>query len=424
MTIALSICVTATRGPTVLQRLLDPLLAPSLFPFAHEVVVVDAAPEDGSRALVEGLAAEGAPLTYYRQDPRATGPAAGESPRARLLPALHRGRGRTLIAIGDDEAVVPETLIAAVQLMEARPEIGACFGPWEVHDALQIGDPVLQYDAAEEAVFGPGDAIDLLSFMLRHAMAPEIGLYRAEAAHRLLRGGRHCHPGLVALSDLITDRAVAFLTKPLCRIPTRDPLTREVHGGAGTVGTGRWDLHRGGLDTYIRAMLRRLGGATDEDQQRSLRGAVDHYERTQLRLAMRMAMAQGDYLAAHEIYGRLTVYGPAEAEQPIEDLDRLPLLVAVQTLARLAEAIPEIERVILVGVDDGPSISNLLRKLGLPRRITVSPPVAGLPDKTLQRCLVFLAERAEAERTRLVEQGYVPGLIIGEGDLVRGIHVP
>ncbi len=85
----------------------------------------------------------------------------------------------------------------------------------------------------------------------------------------------------------------------------------------------------------------------------------------------------------------------------IENPERLPLLVAVQTLARFANGLAGINRLVLVGVADGPSVSSLLRELGLDRRILVTPPVAGAPA-VIGASLVFL--RDEAERQRFLDQ--------------------
>ncbi|AWN37643.1 hypothetical protein [Methylobacterium radiodurans] len=416
--ITLSLCIAAGARPDFLDRLLGRLAEGGL-PAPCEVVVSDASADGAIKEIVERRAAEGLPVVRFRHAGAAHRP--GEP--ASLFAALRRGRGRYRVALAEDELPVPAALREAVDFLDAHPEVLACYAPWELHDDVPGAVASPQYALEADAVFAREEAMELFGFLVQHGVAPEAAVYRAEALGALPAAGRHCHAGFVGLARLIAEGAVAFQGRPFRRIATQDPFTGRRHDSA-AAGASDWDLHRGGLEFFARALLARTGTAPDPAHRPAFRDAIDAYVETRMRLAFRVAMGRGDFLAAHEIHNRLSLLSLGEPRPPVEGLERLPLLVAVQTLARLANDTAEVERVVLVGVEDGPSISSLLRELGLERRILVAPPLETPSEKAVRGSLVFLGEKAAGERERLVAQGYAPSLVIDERDLIAAICLP
>lgn len=417
--VTLSLCIAAGARPDFLDRLLGRLAAEGGLPAHHEIVVSDASADGAIGEVVARRAAEGLPVAHFRHAAAAHRPGDGAS----LLAALRRGRGRYRVALAEDELIVPAALRESVAFLDAHPEVLACYAPWELHDEAPGAVATAQYPLEADVRFGPGDAMELFGFLVRHGAAPEAAVFRAEALRALPVAGRHCHAGFVGLSRLIAEGAVAFRSRPFRRIPTQDPFTGRRHESA-AAGAADWDLHRGGLEFYARALLARTGTAPDPAHRPAFRDAIDAYVETRMRLALRVAMGRGDFLAAHEIHNRLALLSLGEARPPVGNLERLPLLVAVQTLARLANDTAEVERVVLVGVEDGPSISSLLRELGLERRILVAPPLEAPGERAIRASLVFLGEKAAGERARFLDQGYAPSLVVDERDLLAGICLP
>lgn len=415
----LSLCIAAGARPDFLDRLLGRVAADGGLPAPYEIVVSDASADGTIKEIVERRAAEGLPVVRFRH----AGAAHRPGDAASLLAALRRGRGRYRVALAEDELPVPAALCEAVAFLDAHPEVLACYAPWELHDEAPGAVATAQYALEADAVFGPGEAMELFGFLVRHGAAPEAALYRAEALRALPPPSHHCHAGFVGLARLIAEGAVAFRSRPFRRIATQDPFTGRRHESA-TAGAADWDLHRGGLEFYVRALLARTGTAPDPAHRPVFRDAIDAYVETRMRQAFRVATGRGDFLAAHEIHNRLSLLSLGEARPPVEGLERLPLLVAVQTLARLANETAEVERVVLVGVEDGPSISSLLRELGLERRILVAPPLEAPGEKAIRGSLVFLGEKAADARARFIEQGYAPSLVVDERDLIAGICLP
>lgn len=416
--ITLSLCIAAGARPDFLDRLLGRVAAADGLPRPYEVVVSDASADGAIAEIVERRAAEGLPVVRFRHAAAAHRP--GEP--ASLLAALRRGRGRYRVALAEDELPVAEALREGVAFLDAHPEVLACYAPWELHDEIPGAVATAQYALSADAVFAQGQAMELFGFLVQNGAAPEAAIYRAEALRALPPGSRHGHAGFAGLARLIAEGAVAFRTRPFRRLATQDPFTGRRHDSAAANPTD-WDLHRGGLELYARGLLARTGAAPDPAHRPAFRDAIDAYVETRMRQAFRVAVGRGDFLAAHEIHNRLSLLSLGEPRPPVENLERLPLLVAVQTLARLANDTAEVERVVLVGVEDGPSISSLLRELGLERRILVAPPLEAPSERAIRGSLVFLGEKAAGERARFLEQGYAASLVIDERDLIAGIYL-
>ncbi|RVU15980.1 glycosyltransferase family A protein [Methylobacterium oryzihabitans] len=408
--ITLSVCVTTGRRPAFLDGLLTRLAAEIRPGVPFEVVVSDAGEDDAARRIVERHAAAGLPVVHLRHAGPVDGP-------AHLVDALHRGRGRYLVALADDALLDPQGLAETIAFLDGAPEVLAAYAPPNFHDDTtgRSAGPLHRLDG--DAVFATGDALDLLGFLVRHGLRPDHAVFRAEAVRRILSPGAACHWSLVALSRIVAAGAVAFRARPFLRLVTRSGVA-EARGR--DLVEEQWDLDRGGLEYLVQGLLAQIGAQLDAGQRQVFRDAVDAYVQSRLRLALRQWQALGDFVRTHEILCRLRAMaaGPVpEIEAEIENPERLPLLVAVQTLARFANGLAGVNRLVLVGVADGPSLSSLLRELGLDRRILVTPPVAGAPAVN-GSSLVFLAD--EAERQRFLDQGYAPGLIVSERDLVGG----
>ncbi|MEH3147188.1 MAG: glycosyltransferase [Methylobacterium frigidaeris] len=412
--ITLSVCVTTGRRPAFLDHLLSRIVAECRFGFPFEVVVSDAGGDGAARDVAERHRLAGLPVVYARHD----GPVDGA---AHVIDALHRGRGRYLLALADDALLIPDAVAETVAFLDAAPGVLAAYAAPDYYDDTtgRSSGPLHRLDA--DATFEPGDALDLLGFFVRHGLRPDHAVFRAEAVRRILSPGASCHWSFIALSRIAAAGAVSFRARPFLHLVTR---SRVAEARGRDLVEEQWDLDRGGLEYVVQALLAQIGPQLDAGQRQVFRDAVDAYAQARLRLALRQWQALGDFVRVHEILCRLRAMGAGQAgevEQEIGNADRLPLLVAVQTLARFANGLAGVSRLVLAGVEDGPSISSLLRELGLDRRILVTPPVAGSPG-VIQSSLVFLAD--EADRQRFLDQGYAPGLIVSERDLVAGLTPP
>ena len=94
---------------------------------------------------------------------------------------------------------------------------------------------------------------------------------------------------------------------------------------------------------------------------------------------------------------------PTTVEAPFEDVTRGVL-----------NAIAEIDRLVLHGVDDHSAIEALLRELGLRSDIAVVPPTPQMTADEIARTAVFIT--ADSDRKHYRRNGHPPNLVVSEGE--------
>lgn len=412
--VTLSICVPTYNRAHFLERLFPHLReACGTFDFTYEIVVSDNCSPDNTPEVVERFRAEGMPIRYFRQDEN--------KPASNILSVYHRARGKYLVYVADDDLIIPEALADNVRFMMANPELRACYTPWEVYDDLNKVSGGYFYSQPEDLmVFGPGQEMDLFGALVRDHIFPETVIYRADAARTIVTAPRFCYWAFSYLAGVVAEGPVAFRNVPYYRSVTLTPVEAN-RGQAGIDGAmTEWDSYRGGLEYLVFSFLRRAHLSAGGEFRSTVRDLVDHFVATRLKVALRLWLARKDYSRAYEVIVRLQYLDPAGI-QNLDIPENLALLVLAQTLSRLANGVAEIERVVVAGVEDGQALGGLLRDAGLERRIFVVPPPKVPNEKNLRTSLVFIAN--EELRQEFLDQGYEPGLIVSERDVVGSVLI-
>ncbi|WP_341988198.1 glycosyltransferase family 2 protein [Azorhizobium sp. AG788] len=406
--VMLSICIpTYNRGP-FLDYLLTDLATNCRFDFRYEIVVSDNASPDNTTEIVEKHKAAGLPISYFRQSENKGG-------YPNMTTAFMRAVGKYVFYLADDDLIIPEAVADNIHFLMDNPDVRAVYAPWEMYDDLNKVSSGLFYDQGQDLiVIRPGEEIDLLTLIIEKHIFPEVMIYRADALRNIIRETRFCYWAFSYLAVVASQGPVAFRNKPYYRSVTLTPVapTREQWGVEETMTN--WDTYRGGLEYMVFSLLRQKNMTLNDTTRGAFRDMVDHFVATRMRVALRLWMGRRDYLRAYELVARLCHLSPSSLSE-LEYMDQLPLLLAAQTLARLANAIVGIDRIVMAGVDDGQSLGSLLRDVGLERRILVSPPIKTPTAKILESSLVFLGD--ESLRQSFLDQGYKPGLIISEADI-------
>ncbi|MFG1432394.1 glycosyltransferase family 2 protein [Xanthobacter sp. V2C-8] len=406
--VTLSICVPTRDRAPFLEALLPRIKAWSAgWDFSYEIVICDDCSTDATPDVVERFRAEGLPIRYFRQE--------ADKGIANILGALHRAGGEYVVYLADDDLLVPEALADNIRFMQANPEIRACYTPWSDYDDVrEIEGPAAYIQPDEVKVFNPNDETDLIGYIVVHKVFPEIAIYRADALSRVVSTPLFCHWSFAQLATIAASGPVAFRSASYYRSVTFSPVTPNHTRRSTEQALVDWDSYRGGLEYMVFSLLRRRNIVINEDVRLSFRNLIDHFVEQRMRAAMRLWLQRKDYVRAYEILSRVCYFDPG-AIATFEHLENLPLLLTAQTLARFANAVPELERLLVAGVEDGQSLGQLLRDAGLDRRILVIPPPANPSPKNLHASLVFIG--SEEMRQSFLDQGYAPGLIISERDI-------
>lgn len=404
----LSICIPAGNRADALEYLLSQIRSwGEGWDFSFEVIVSDNHSTDHTADVAERFRAEGLPVHYFKQDE-------GKH-RSNLLSAFHRARGEYLVCLADDGQIRPEALADNIRFLQDNPDICACYTPWEVSRNSDLDSGELSYQQPDDVkIFNPEDDTDLIGYLVQHRIFPEVMIYRADAVRRLVSEPRFCHRVFAYLAAVASKGPVAFRNVPYYRSPALAPFPQHAGQAGDDDAMVDWDNYRGGLEYMVFSLLRRRNLVLAEDVRMSFRALIDHFVGQRMRIALDQWLRRRDYICAYEIICRLS-HLDAGILDTFEDMQKLPLLVTAQTLARFANGVAEVERLLVAGVDDGQALAQLLRDTGLERRILVIPPPAMPTAKNLRTSIVFIAH--EDMRQSFLEQGYAPGLIISEQDI-------
>lgn len=410
--VTLSICIPTYNRARFLEHLFPQIKAwGESWDFSYEVVVSDNHSTDDTPEVVERHRAEGLPIRYFRQ---------GENKLLfNLISVFHRAEGQYVLYLADDDLLIPEAVADNIHYMLANPEIRACYTPWEVYDDLNKTTTCLFYHQPDELkVFKPGEEAALLGYVVEHHIFPEIAIYRADAARQIVAAPRFCYWAFSYIAGVIAEGPVAFRRMPYFRSVTLTPVMPERTQAGTDDAMTIWDNYRGGIEYMIFSLLRRHNLALNDEMRRAFRDMVDVFVETRMRVALRLWLQRKDFIRAYEIICRLTYLNPRQLAE-FEHMDQLPVLVMAQTLARFANGVAGVERLLVSGVDDGQALGQLLRDVGLERRILVLPPPAEPTQKSLAASIVFVPD--ETQRQGFLDQGYAPGLVVSERDIRQSV---
>ncbi|QTL04129.1 glycosyltransferase family 2 protein [Aquabacter sp. L1I39] len=410
--VTLSICIPTYNRARFLEHLFPQIKAwGESWDFSYEVVVSDNHSTDDTPDVVERHRAEGLPIRYFRQEENKV--------LFNLISVFHRAEGQYVLYLADDDLLIPEAVADNIHFMMANPEIRACYTPWEVYDDLNKTTTCLFYHQPDDLkVFKPGEEASLLGYVVEHHIFPEIVIYRADAARQIAAAPRFCYWAFSYIAGVIAEGPVAFRRVPYFRSVTLTPVMPERTQAGMDDAMTIWDNYRGGIEYMIFSLLRRHNLALNGEMRQAFRDMVDVFVETRMRVALRLWLQRKDFIRAYEIICRLTYLDPRRLAD-FEHMDQLPVLVMAQTLARFANGVAGIDRLLVSGVDDGQALGQLLRDVGLERRILVLPPPAEPTQKTLAGSIVFVPE--EAQRQGFLDQGYAPGLVVSERDIRQSV---
>ncbi|MFG1478999.1 glycosyltransferase family 2 protein [Xanthobacter sp. V4C-4] len=406
--ITLSICVPTYNRSAFLEYLFPLIRAwGESWDFTYEIVVSDNHSPDNTAEVVERFRAEGLPIQYFKQEENKV--------LSNLLSAYHRARGKYLIYLADDDLLIPEAVADNIHFMEENPEIRACYTPWEIYDDLNKVSGGLYYNQPQDLqIFKPGDELNLIGFIVENHIFPEIAIYRADAVRQIVSAPRFCYWAFSYIAAVASAGPVAFRRTPHYRSVTLTPVMPNRNQAGVDDAMTIWDNYRGGIEYMVFSLLRRRNLVLDTEARTAFRSLIDHFVETRMRVALRLWLERKDYTRAYEIISRLS-HLDASVLESFDFMDKLPLLAMAQTLARFANGVAEIERLMVAGVEDGQALGHLLRDAGLERRILVIPPPAVPSAKNLRTSIVFISR--EDLRQSFVDQGYAPGLILSEQDI-------
>lgn len=412
--IKLSICIPTYNREAYLRSALDRFLTHYKFDFPYEVVVSDNASTDNTTQVVEEYIAKGVPISYYRRETN------GGS-LANTICAFHQAVGEYAIYHADDDFLAPEGLMEAVRYMDANSDVSVCQAPWHFYDEVNDRDLYQFYTIDREMKFAQRSFVEVFQFLCERHIFPEIGLYRASALRSSWVPREFCFWAFSYLAHFLDQGAVAFLPKPFYRsVAVSKIAPNRQQAGNDDVMTS-WDKYRGGLEYFLHIASKRGNLALTRESRLVFEELCRAFTLNRMSVAIRFWAQRKDFIKAYELYTRMSIGGMPNHPELAAVKDKLPLMVALQTLAYHATATAGITHLMLCGVADKKALEEMLYDLGLAAEIrVVSEPKVHNPDQ-LKKTVVFLADAARHQL--FVGLGYKPNLIFSEQDLIRHVII-
>lgn len=412
--IKLSICIPTYNRAPFLRFLLTKFAEQKTIDFPYEIVISDNASTDDTTAVVEAFVAQGLPIKYCKRAVNGGG-------WPNLTNAYQHASGQYSLYLADDDLLIFENLRSALLYLDANPDVVVCHAPWFLYDAVADRDGQPFYQIEKTRRFSQRNFAALFSFITDRHIFPEIAIYRTDALRSVLVPREFCFWAFSYLAQAIDIGAVAFVEKPFYRFVTRSPVVRDREQAGHEETMTSWDRYRGGLEYFLYLGAKR--GQIDLTGQNRAK-----YEQTcslftlrRMTVALRMWVARNEYIKAYELYARLCFSGLGKHPDVEKVRDKLPLMAGVQSLARKVNATSNIKFLALDNVADIQSLAGLLFEVGLDKSVGVIAP----PEEHVQQLTpvtaVFTSD--SARRDLFINQGYRPGLVFSENDIVGGLPV-
>ncbi|WP_246706395.1 hypothetical protein [Rhizobium laguerreae] len=118
----------------------------------------------------------------------------------------------------------------------------------------------------------------------------------------------------------------------------------------------------------------------------------------------------------YELYTRIMWGGMLDHPEIRNFRERLPLMVAIQTLVSEVNSAIGIDTLLLGGFPEITALEGRMRELGLSEKVKVT---VKLSDSPLESTAVFIS--ADSDREYFVALGYLPNLVFHQHDVARHI---
>jgi glycosyltransferase involved in cell wall biosynthesis len=410
----LSICIPTYNRAPFLRYLLAKFVEQKAIDFPYEIVISDNASTDDTTMVVQEFATKGLPIRYYKRE-------VNDGGWANLTNAYQYANGQYSLYLADDDLLIFENLRPAILYLDANPDVVVCHAPWFLYDAIDDKDGQPFYHIEKARRFSQRNFAALFSFITDRHIFPEIAIYRTDTLRSIVVPHEFCYWAFSYLAQAIDIGAVAFVEKPFYRSVTRTHVVRDREQGGHEETMTSWDRYRGGLEYFLYLGAKRGQIDLSGPNKAKYEQICSLFTLRRMAVALRMWVARKEYIKAYEIYARLCFNGLGRHPEVDKVRDKLPLMAGVQSLARKINAASNIRFLVLDKVADIESLGGLLFEMGLGQSVGVMPP----PEKDVQQLTpvsaVFTSDGARREL--FIRQGYRPGLIFCENDIVGSLPV-
>ncbi|MBF0180659.1 MAG: glycosyltransferase [Magnetococcales bacterium] len=418
--IMLTICIPTYNRHLLVAHTLDSLKWTLEAGVPIEIIVSDNASDD---ATGEAARAKGALFPYFRyvRQPR------NLTQPTHWISAMRLARGRYSIALSDDDYILPQPLLAELDLLEEHPELIASYvSPLMWNDATAT-DHGNTYGIDAPRVYRREDSVELFNFFMDRRVIPEFAVYRTLEYSPMLFESPTVYPCFIWPLQALRHGQIRFHDNTLYRVvlytPLKTPTANLSNVGLVQV-TSLTDQYRAGIELAVAQALANVGLEEFTPGNRPVMlDVINDFVIGRISVASRVAQQQGNYTGAVEFLKRWSLWAKHDADRElIRKADQEVVGGAVvQTLEQLFRIVTGTRRVVLC------ELPHVEYWLGHFARVAARMPVEA---RTLVEAAsaadrgeaLYLTDRAEA-RAVLLDAGVEAGRILLLSDLVVMLRV-
>ena len=407
----LSICIPTYNRSRYLTKALDHLFAEQPFDFTFEVLISDNNSTDDTRDVVAQYTASHPEIRYVHQKHNV-------GVEANMVSAYRQARGDYTMYLADDDQLLHDGVASVVQYLDARPEVAACYSPWELYDDVDKKLVALFYHIDGETRFSRAQAIDLCNFIVDRHIFPEVYIYRSEALRRMMYRPHKTYWAFTNIINVMNYGDVVFLPTPFyCAITRHWPgEQREQEGNKQAVS--EWDLYRGGIEYMFLRACSYLGlPGVPDDQRAMFNQMLQTFVNARMKVALRMLNERREYVSAQDLFVRLLANGALTDQERAAYAGQLTNRAALDVFVETFRAMTLVDCIGLFGNESAAAVRGLLQEIDadLPIDDLQESKLSGIANK--ESYLILCGNGAC--RDVLLEAGFPPGQVWAEADLLR-----
>jgi hypothetical protein len=345
----LSICIPTYNRADILDHCLT-----ELAPLKHcgksvEIVLSDNCSTDHTAEVVAAHAARNPLLRAHRLPENRPGAQNWQN-------ALRQAEGEFMVYLADDDGLIVDGLMQHVERLERERDLVAIFTDWIAWDDQNQREMHRNFAGLDEFTsFVPEKPLELVNFVFKRILPPEIAVYRREALLRALRFHSLSLPHYSTLYRLSRLGRVAF-----------DPLPfylekRELKAGLQRTHWANMDLQlhmvgdqlRLALEEFALMAMQDAGAAAINEQQATvIRQSIDRMLHGRIGLEVARACARKDWILAVELRRRFALWhGPGSDDNTRQDVLKIVIPAALQAIQQTFRSLSNVAGLCLKGFE-------------------------------------------------------------------------
>jgi hypothetical protein len=253
------------------------------------------------------------------------------------LNALRQAQGEFMVYLADDDGLIIDALMQHVARLEENRSLVGIFTDWIAWDDQNQRELHRNFAGLDEFTsFAPDQPLELVNFVFKRILPPEVAVYRRAELLRAIRFHSLSLPHYGTLYRLSRQGHVAFDPRPFYL------EKRELKAGLKRTHWANMDqqLHLVGdqlrlaLEEFALTAMQDAGAASINEQQAAvIRQSIDRMLHGRIGLEVARACARKDWILAVELRRRLTLWhGPGSDDNTRQDVLKIVIPAALQAI--------------------------------------------------------------------------------------------